>query len=83
MVKDVYAIMTVRRIERRKYAPDQEDLKNDDKTKAKYKILLIALLFEDLGQIYIQYIYYEQFNSEISWLAYIKSTIMILLSIKG
>ena len=83
LLKDVYAITAIRRIENKTYAPDQAEMKNQDKLLAKYKILLIAFLFEDLGQIYIQYIFYEQFNTEISWLAYVKSSIMILLSFKG
>ena len=83
MGKDVYAIWAIRRVENKTYASSQEETKKHDKMMVKYKIILIAFLFEDLGQIYTQYIFYEQFNSEISWLAYAKSTIMTLLSVKG
>ena len=47
---------------------------------AKYFVFLAAFTLEDFGQVYLQYVYYEQFSTKISKIPIIKGAVMTLIA---
>ena len=66
-------------LEKRRLA--KEKVTDDYKVTKKYNIFVNAFLLEDLGQALCQFIYYEQFKTEVSAISIAKAMLMACISI--
>ena len=48
----------------------------------KYYIFLTAFTLEDCGQVYIQFFFYERYNTELRTMTIVNGVFMILISFK-
>ena len=48
----------------------------------KYYIFLTAFTLEDCGQVYIQFFYYERYNTELKPITIVNGIFMIVVSFK-
>ena len=49
----------------------------------KYFIYLTAFILEDFGQAFLQYVYYERFQSNLNALTVINGIFKVLMALKG
>ena len=58
------------------------DVSNKRKYLTKYWIYLTAFTFEDCAQVYIQYVYYEQYYTKASVVSIANGALMMLMGFK-
>ena len=78
--KDILAVRLIWSTYKKHYCKDNHEIDKQKKYMAKYFVFLAAFTLEDFGQVYLQYVYYEQFSTKISKTPIIKGAVMTLIA---
>ena len=80
-VKDIVTVYLIHRTYKESYINGK--ISDHKRNIMKYFIFLTAFTLEDYGQVFLQFYYYERFQTRVKYLTLVNGIFMVLLSFKG
>lgn len=80
-IKDAWTVQMILESLNEGFDYSRQSLEPKSKARTKQIVFLAAYVFEDIGQVLCQYIYYEQFATRKSLFSLVNGFVMILLAI--